>query len=104
MKSNQSKIAGVRGGARPGAGRPKGSKSQKTREIADRAAALGITPLEFLLQRMRDEAAPMEDRVEAAKSCLPYIHPRLAAVEHSGPGGTEIRQSVTLEIVGVIPG
>lgn len=29
----------------------------------------------------------MAMRFEAAKAAAPYIHPRLAAVEHSGPGG-----------------
>jgi hypothetical protein len=45
-----------RGGARPGAGRPKGGKNRKTIErmkIAEQAAAGGITPLELMLQLMR---------------------------------------------------
>jgi hypothetical protein len=46
---NQTKskaIGAGRGGKRPGSGRKKGSATKKTREIADRAAAEGITPLE----------------------------------------------------------
>ena len=36
------------GGARSGAGRKRGGANQKTREIADRAATLGVTPLEVM--------------------------------------------------------
>ena len=84
-----------RGGARPGAGRKKGAATEKTREIADREMNGGeLTPLEYMLQVMRQE--PRDDldakgyleavsmRFEAAKAAAPYMHPRLAAVEHSG--------------------
>ena len=40
----------ARGGRRFGAGRRKGSLSEKTRVIAERAAAEGITPLEVILR------------------------------------------------------
>lgn len=81
---------GKRGGARPGAGRKKGVATAKTREIADKAASAGITPLEYMLQVLRTEPAPgLPDdqlllhearRMDAAKSAAPYIHPRLTAV------------------------
>lgn len=45
------------GGARPGAGRKPGGANQKTREIADRAAQEGITPLEVMLRAMREHVA-----------------------------------------------
>lgn len=80
----------ARGGARPGAGRPRGATTRKTREIADRAAREGITPLEFLLQVMRDETAEFAQRLDAAKSAAPFIHPRLSAVEASGKDGGPI--------------
>lgn len=101
-----------RGGARPGAGRKAGSATKKTREIADRAAAEGITPLEFMLQIMRTEPpTDIEDmrvltdlqqmRFEAAKAAAPYVHPRLAAIEHTGADGGAIEQSLSVEFVGV---
>ncbi|WP_332823273.1 hypothetical protein [Stutzerimonas kunmingensis] len=37
-----------------------------------------------MLQIMRDEAADEAKRLDAAKAAAPYVHPRLAAVEHSG--------------------
>jgi hypothetical protein len=74
----------ARGGARQGAGRKAGSLTKKTREIAENAAAEGITPLEYMLQLLRDDKNPREIRIDAAKAAAPYIHARLAAIEHSG--------------------
>jgi hypothetical protein len=99
------------GGKRQNAGRKAGSATKRTREIADKAMADGITPLEFMLKIMRTEPSDeIEDqraladilsmRFEAAKAAAPYIHPRLAAVEHTGPGEngehlfTELRRTV----------
>lgn len=92
-ENNQTNSTG-RGGARKGAGRKKGSATAKTRAIADKAAADGITPLEFMLQVMRSEPSDQLDardalratemRFEAAKAAAPYMHPRLASVEHVG--------------------
>lgn len=105
-----------RGGRRPGAGRKKGSATKRTRAIADRAAREGITPLEVMLKTMRalvakaerltktkakpekGTASPLELMVEAAavaKDAAPYMHPRLSAVEHSGPNKGPI-QSVSM--------
>lgn len=69
------------GGARPGAGRKRGASTTRTREIADKAAEAGVTPLEFMLQVMRDEDATRAERLDMAKAAAPYIHPRLSAVE-----------------------
>lgn len=82
------------GGARKGAGRKPGSATAKTREIADRAAAEGVTPLEVMLKTMRalvDKATESDPQnpdismlVEAsavAKDAAPYMHPRLSSVE-----------------------
>lgn len=89
-----------RGGQRIGAGRKPGAATKRTREIADRAMAEGITPLEFMLKIMRQEPAETDDlklkfaqrdlQFEAAKAAAPYIHPRLAAVEVSGADGAPL--------------
>ncbi|MFP3637303.1 hypothetical protein SB677_21350, partial [Bacillus sp. SIMBA_033] len=53
MENNQTKSNGSkRGGARKGAGRKPGAATKKTREIADKTAAEGITPLEVMLRAM----------------------------------------------------
>lgn len=71
----------ARGGKREGAGRKPGSATRKTREIAEAALEEGISPLEFMLSRMRDEAAPMADRQDMAKAAAGYIHPKLSSIE-----------------------
>lgn len=78
------------GGARPGAGRKRGGKNRKTREIADRAAAEGITPLEYMLKVLRDDDMDAARRDDMAKAAAPYMHPRLASVEHGGKDGSPI--------------
>jgi hypothetical protein len=78
------------GGARPGAGRKPGYTTKKTREIADRAASEGITPLEFMLSILRNEDKPDAERFEAAKHAAPYIHPRLSTIDASVQGGLRI--------------
>ena len=69
------------GGPRPNSGRKKGSKNVKSIEIANRCAEEGITPLEYMLNIMRDPTQEFDVRMDAAKSAAPYIHPKLASVE-----------------------
>jgi hypothetical protein len=78
------------GGARTGAGRKAGSLTTKTREIAEKAASEGITPLEYMLEILRDPRAEKGQRFEAAKAAAPYIHPRLANVDAKLEGGLRI--------------
>jgi hypothetical protein len=68
------------GGKRPGAGRKPGIANKASIARQAEVAASGETPLDYLLRVMRDEEA----RRDAAKAAAPYVHPRLAAVEHSG--------------------
>ena len=77
------------GGARPGTGRKKGSATQKTREVAVKAAAEGITPLEVMLKAMRayDQAGDTVAACAVAKDAAPYIHARLAAIAVDGKVG-----------------
>jgi methanogenic corrinoid protein MtbC1 len=78
------------GGARKGAGRKVGALTQKTREIAERAVETGITPLDYMLEILRDTTADAGQRFEAAKAAAPYIHPRLSAVDATVEGGLRI--------------
>lgn len=70
-----------RGGKRPGAGRKVGAITRKTREVAERSALEGITPLEYMLKIMRDELGDPDMRLDAAKSAAPYMHPRLSSID-----------------------
>jgi hypothetical protein len=72
------------GGARPGAGRPKGSKSAATlkkQAALARAAAKNLMPIAYLLSVMRDKTLPRTTRMDAAKWVAPYISPRLSSIE-----------------------
>lgn len=89
-ESKKSKELNTRGGSRKGAGRKAGSLTKRTQEIVAKSVAEGISPLEYMLQVLRDEAADRDERMEAAKSAAPYIHPRLAAIEHTGAGGKDL--------------
>src|SRR5262245_49325717 len=77
-----------RGGRRPGAGRPVGSKNQRTQEIAHAAAEAGITPIEVMLVTVRGAWAQgtpdaKREAAEIAKDAAPYIHPRLASIDQT---------------------
>jgi hypothetical protein len=40
-----------------------------------------------MLKVMRDESASKDRRDEMAKASAPYVHPKLAAVQHTGRDG-----------------
>jgi len=98
--SENNQTQSKRGGARKGAGRKAGSATQKTREIADKAAAAGITPLEVMLEAMNSFRATgdLEKAASFAKDAAPYIHPKLAAIEHTGKDGGAIETVSRIEL------
>ncbi len=70
-------------GSRPGerrGGRKKGTPNRATAARAAAVAASGLTPLDYLLSVMRDEAVELHVRIEAARAAANYVHPRLNAV------------------------
>lgn len=83
-----------RGGARVGSGRPKGSrpkgptnKQEKDEAIAaqiELAEYTGLTPLEFMLNVMRDRKLHVNTRLQAARDAAPYVHARLQTVTLRG--------------------
>lgn len=81
----------ARGGKRAGAGRKTGSATERTREIANAATQSGLTPLEYMLAVFRDENADVQRRDDMAKAAAPYIHPKLANIEHKGDGGGPLK-------------
>lgn len=48
--------------------------------------AAALTPLDYMLQVLRDPEASPAERKWAAEKAAPYLHPRLQTVEHSGSG------------------
>jgi hypothetical protein len=87
------------GGKRPGAGRPRGSKTKKTMNIAIAAAAAGETPLEYMLRVMRDETVEPLVRLDMAKAAAPYCHARLASTEVNGPRGEALVPVIHVNIM-----
>jgi hypothetical protein len=45
------------------------------------AGAAGLSPVDYLLSIMRDEALDLPTRLDAAKSVAPYTNPRLASID-----------------------
>ena len=99
-----------RGGARPGAGKPRGP-NRSSRERLERISKTGVTPLDVLIEGMRkhydaaQEALKVDDKETAAKcfreakdfakEAAPYLHPRLQAVQHTGKDGGAVLVKIT---------
>lgn len=82
------------GGSKPGerrGGRGKGTRNKRTVAQSAAAVADGISPLDYMLSVMRDIDAEPYMRAAMAKAAAPYVHPHLATIEHSGPGGGAIQ-------------
>lgn len=83
----------ARGGKRIGAGRKAGAATKRTRAIADKATAEGLTPLEVMLEAMRRHAKDekWDEAASIAKDAAPYMHAKLASIQHTGRGGGPIQ-------------
>lgn len=44
-----------------------------------------------MLKLMRDSALDRDTRLDAAKAAAPYVHPKLNAVEFTGPNGGPVQ-------------
>lgn len=68
-------------------GRKKGVRNKATAKKEAEIAASGVTPLAYMLDVMRNPGEDPDKRLDAAKSAAPYVHPKLAAIEHTGANG-----------------
>jgi hypothetical protein len=95
----------MRGGRRPGAGRKAGVPNKRT--LALLALAEGQpqagTPLEFLMGVYRNEALPIDLRLDAAGKAAPYVHPRLAAVTVGSDKQNPLQITTRIELIPVEP-
>ena len=62
-------------------GRKKGVPNKATLARQEAVAASGLTPLDFLLDTMRDEGQELGTRLDAAKAAAQYVHPKLQPVD-----------------------
>lgn len=79
------------------AGRKKGTPNRATAAKAAAIAKTGITPLDYMLSVMRDGSQPSDMRLNAAKFAAPYVHPKLASIEHTGAGGAPLIPEANLD-------
>jgi hypothetical protein len=61
--------------------------------LAEEAAAAGVTPLQVLLDVMRQHfaAGRWEEAVAVAVEAAPYVHPKLTAISHEGTVGVKLQ-------------
>ena len=57
-----------------------------------------MTPLNYLLAIMRDEAQDARSRLDAARAAAPYCHARLSSTELSGPNGSAVKVQTTQKL------
>lgn len=81
-------------GSKPGerrGGRKKGARNKATIARQAEVAASGKTPLQYMLDVMRDDKAEAGRRDDMAKAAAPYVHPKLANMQHTGRNGGPIQ-------------
>jgi hypothetical protein len=81
------------GGRKPGSL----NKATKARQLAIiQAASTGLTPLDYMLDILRNPDATEEDRKWAAANAAPYMHAKLSSVEAKVDAEvvTEVRDTI----------
>lgn len=79
------------GGARPGAGRPKGSKSKATLDVEEKLRKLGCDPIEGMALIAGNPENGVDLRARMYAELAQYVAPKRKAVEHSGSGGGPLK-------------
>ncbi|UHD47648.1 hypothetical protein LUX29_11020 [Aureimonas altamirensis] len=72
-------------------GRRKGTPNKATAKREREIAKAGATPLEYMLKVMRNSRADGERRDRMAIAAAPYVHPKLASMQHTGRDGGPIQ-------------
>jgi GH18 family chitinase len=113
-KKPKGKLGGSRpnsGGARPGAGRPKGVQELRNALMTKVLSEYKITPLQYMLAVLNGEhedARGPADRQWAASAAAPYMHARLSQVNATTDNkhtiSTEEAAALTKDIVGTMFG
>jgi hypothetical protein len=89
-----------KGGPRPGAGRPPGSRNRRTRELQERLDRLGIDPVGALIRVA--QCAEAEGDLTLAEKCwrglLPYAGPRPTMLRQVPAGPDSVPASTSIEL------
>jgi len=75
-------------------GRKKGVPNKATAAKQAEIAASGLTPLEFMLNVMRNEGNEQSVRLDAAKAAAPYVHPKLANIDAKIEGDVGLKVEI----------
>lgn len=84
-------------------GRQKGTPNKALAAREAQLAASGLLPLDYMLGILRDESQSDDKRAWAAEKAAPYVHPKLASVEHSGKDGGAIKTVTRIELIALKP-
>lgn len=79
-------------------GRTRGMPNKRTVKVLEAVKQEGITPLDYLLQELRDESLPRDTRHAAAVAAAPYVHSKMptAIVTPPPPSGPVGKDDETL--------
>lgn len=80
-------------------GRQKGTPNKSTTERMAVLLAGGQSPLEYMLQVMRDKTVEYPRRDEMARAAAPYMHPKLATTEIKGNDEAPLQHKVEVVFV-----
>ena len=83
-------------------GRKKGTPNRVTLDREAHIEKTGLTPLQYMLGLLRDEANPQDVRFAAAKEAAPYVHPKLASIDANMNHTVTKHDDVLAEIEAVI--
>lgn len=99
----------ARGGARAGAGRKAGqpgpwtkAKQEAAKDAMVEARRTGDTPLEYMLNVMRDQSADTKRRDAMAAAAAPYLHPRLSNATLNVKQANSLREMTTDELIAAL--
>lgn len=76
----------------PNSGRRKNVRNKANAEREAAIAASGLTPLDYMLQTLRDESLDKQDRQWAAQAAAPYVHPKLSNIEAKVEGDMRVEE------------
>src|SRR4051794_725175 len=92
-KAYRGKSNAMRGGERPGAGRPKRSTQPRRDRMMTALASGRMSPLDYMLTVMNDPDADPAQRDRMAMAAAPYVHTRAADAK---PGKKEAAEQAAL--------
>jgi hypothetical protein len=94
-------MAAPKGHAKYGGGRAPGTPNKINKEIRNKVALTGKTPLDVMIEVMRSYAdeGNRDKASSVAQMAAPYIHPRLTTVDVGNKDGVSFKGEQTVIIL-----